>query len=282
MPEPNALDDLLRGLVDGQARMQKRLDDLGLLETPDTGLVEFFAPVRVLPGLRGLWYPGSADNTGAIYDASGQQRTLTYNGNPTLNLHNGLVPYFDYDGTGDFHSRADEAGLDILGTETYIAAALRGLTVGGWFWTDDVTSNITQGLITKYNTTGNQRAFQLSLNITGGIAGTPQMSVSVDGTATHVSTAAAPLVVNSWNFVVGRFSPAVPENAVFVNGVKAINVTSVPASVFNSTASLEIGRRSVAATELNGRCAMVFLCAAALPDALLIRLFEQTGPLFGV
>lgn len=241
---------------------------------------ELFADFRGLPGLRGLWFPGVADNTGAVYDATGQGRTLTYNGGPTINLHNDSVPYYDLDGSGDYFSRAHEAGLYISGAETYIASALSGLTAGGWFWTDDVTTNVTQSLMSKYNTTANQRSWQLSLNISGGIAGTPQMSVSVDGTATHVATAASALAVGTWNFVVGRFTPST-ENAVIVNGTKAVNTTSVPATDFNGNAAFEIGRRSSAATELNGRWALAFLCATVLPDDLLTHLLNRTRPLFG-
>lgn len=281
MSDLRYLDDLLRGLVEGQAHLADRLAELERGERDPATLAELYAGFRGLAGLRGLWYPGVADDTGAMYDASGQGRTLTYNGNPTIDLHNSLVPYFDYDGTGDYHSRADEAGLDVLGTETYIATALRGLTVGGWFWTDDATSNITQGLVSKYVTTGNQRSWHFTLNTGGGIA-VPSFTISADGTtAIHRSDAASALVVNTWNFIVGRLTPGT-ENAVFLNDAKAVNTTTVPASVFNSTAGLEVARRNVASSELNGRCALAFLCAAALPDALLSALFSQTRGVFGV
>ena len=71
---------------------------------------------QTLPGLFGVWPFSSVQrSTGNVADFGGQQRTWTYNGNPTFNLYNNLVPYAELDGTGDFFSRADETDLDILG-----------------------------------------------------------------------------------------------------------------------------------------------------------------------
>lgn len=240
---------------------------------------EFYASYQGLPGLRGLWYPGSADNAGAVYDASGQGRTLTLNGNPVISLAAYptppiLLPYFDLDGTGDFHSRADEAGLEVSGAETYIATVSRGLTVGGWFQADALGA--LDGFITKYNTTGNQRAYAID---TDGVSA--RFTVSVDGTATHTATSAA-ISTGRWMFLVGRFDPSVATE-IFVNDVKASNTTAPPATVFSTgTANLEIGRRSVAGTELDGRWALTFLCAARLPDFYLTYLYRRGNILFGL
>lgn len=228
-----------------------------------------------LPALRGLWAAGSADAGGGMYDRSGQSRHLTYNGNPTLNIHNSLVPYWDYDGTGDFHSRTDEAGLDVLGTETYVASSIRGLTLGAWCWTDTALAD--QSIAGKWNGTGNQRAYVLNWNTTNNISG----SVSLDGTAVVTVTSTVTTAISGWYFSVLRLTPST-ELALFVNGVETDNTTSIPASIFANTADFQIAARNAGTVVLNGRVALTFLCAAALPDELLTYLFERTRGAFGV
>lgn len=239
-------------------------------------LGEFYSQFQGLPGLRGLWYPGSVDNTGALYDQSGQGRTLTYNGNPTLNLHNSLIPYWDYDGAGDWHSRADEAGLDIQGTETTIAAALRGLTWGGWFWVDTFANN--RGLLTKGDGgTAAGSAYNLYLSTTG-------IKADIYNGATGYGVSSAALSTGTWIFAVSRFTPSA-ELALLTNGVKVVNTTSIPASLNNGGASAPLNIANLAnsgSLYLDGRCALAFVCAALLPDALLAYLFNRSRPLFGV
>ena len=227
-----------------------------------------------LPGLRGLWLPGSATETGAVADLSGQGRTLAYNGNPTLNLHNSLIPYFDYDGAGDFHSRADEAGLDVLGAETYIASAYRGLTVGGWFRI--TTGGGFNGLISKWKDNGvNQRGYILLHDNSA----TPKIYGGVSGNLTNTFlTSGIPAALAAWHFCVMRFTPSTAVD-VFVDGVSERLSASIPASVANSTEQLNIGGYN-SVGNLAGRWAMAFLCAAAVPDAMLGELYNRTSTLF--
>lgn len=253
---------------------------LGRQESKALGptLGEFYSQFLGLPGLRGLWYPGSQDQTGAIYDQAAQGRTLTYNGNPTLALYNDLVPYEDYDGTGDYHSRADEAGLDITGTETTIASAQRGLTLGGWFWADSFSGG--PGLLSKFAfTAGNQRAYMLSMATGGELV----LTISSDGTAANQQTVTSSNVVTTggWFFAVGRFTPST-EMAVWLNGTKTVFTTAVKASLFNSSAALQLGALDAGTRLLDGRCALAFLTATVWPDTLIDYLFARSRPLFGI
>lgn len=226
-----------------------------------------------LPGLRGLWTAASVDQAGAMYDRSGQGRTLTYTGNPTLNLYNNLVPYWDYDGTGDYHARPDEAGLDITGTETTIATTLRGLTMGGWFWFDRLAT--VEGLIAKNAASpGSQTQFVVLAD------NTFRMLVSLDGTATTAVISTVTHGTGAWYFAVGRFVPSTSLD-VYVNGVKATNTTSIPASIFNGSGALNIAAQATF-NHLDGRCALAFLCAAALPDELIQHLFHSSQVVFDV
>ena len=225
-----------------------------------------------LPGLRGFWPMSSFDEGGNAYDLSGQGRTLTYNGNPTYN-YVGLAPYIDLDGTGDFLSRADEAGLDISGTESYVAAAAQGLTMGGWFYFNNLDPN--RSLINKWDAATNQRAYLFQTNTDW------RFAVSNNGVAskwlmTGVTPAAA-----TWYFSVARFIPST-EVAIFVNMTKYADVTAIPASLFNSNVGLGVGGSAAGGGLWPGRISFCFLCATALSDTMIGALFQQTRNLFGV
>jgi hypothetical protein len=226
-----------------------------------------------LPGLRGFWPMSSIDESGNTYDLSNQGRTLTYNGNPTYN-YAGLAPYIDFDGTGDFLSRADEAGLDITGTETYVASAVRGLTLGGWFQANQ--AGATDGLLSKWDTGANQRSYLVVHNATNNL----EFNISTAGTAvsaTAISTGT--MSVNAWFFSVARFVPSTSV-AVYLNNVKTSSATAI-ASIFSSSASINIGAVN-AANLLTGRASLCFLCAAALSDAIIGQLYQQSRALMGV
>lgn len=231
--------------------------------------------MKLLPGLRGLWCMSAISNTGAAFDQSNNTRTLTYNGNPTYNRQ-GAVPYIDFDGTGDFLSRADEAGLDITGTEAYIASALQGLTLGCWVNLDTIAANAS--LLAKWTTTGNQRSYSLSFDTASGFF---QFRVSSNGTAVFTLQHTTTVAVDNWYFVAGRFDPSTTLD-IWTNGTKVSAVT-VAASVFNSTAQFNIGAQDAGTVSLmNGQVALPFLCAAAVPDALIEMVYHTTRPLFGV
>lgn len=259
-------DELARRVaaLERQRRVADTLPSLGGLYGPFLGL----------PALRGLWLAGSADENGNVYDRSGQGRTLTYNGNPVLQTPGNLVSAWSYDGTGDYHSRADEAGLDVLGTESYVVAGRRGLTLGMWVQLDALGQVQFLG---KYLTAGDQRGYHLGL--TSG--DNPIFTVSSDGTSGNAVgvTAAADAEVGRWLFAVGRFTPST-ELALFVNGVWTRNTTSIPASIHASTAPLEIGRFN-GSTGFDGRWALAFVCAANLRDELVAHLWQHSRAYLG-
>lgn len=234
---------------------------------------ELLGEYQSLPGLVAFWPLSSIDrSSGDALDISGQGRTLTFNGNPTYNLYNSVVPYIDLDGAGDFLSRADETDLDILGTEAIYASARRGLTLGAWINQDDITGD--QGIIGKWTTAGNLRQYRLYSN-----AGTITLGISSNGTTdnAYAGTAAPDSV---WNFCVGRWTPSTTGD-VFVNGIKTSNVSAV-ASMSNQTPAFRVGDRGDGTTLLTGNIALPFLCANNLPDSRIMRLYNLGRLFFGV
>lgn len=263
------------------ARVQAQLEavqaELRDLRTRERASAALGAAMLDLPALVGAWMPTSVQrSTGNVYDLSGQARTLTYNGNPTLNHYNGLVPYYDLDGTGDFFSRADEADMRVTGAETIYASAVRGLTMGGWFWLDTATYAQTRGFVSKDNIAA-ARAYGLFVTAAGAV----QAFVSSDGSAQTLATGAT-LTASQWYFLWGRFLPSTYLDAgVGVSYTR--NTTSIPASIFAATSVFNVG--SVNSDGVNrvidGRWAAAFVCANALSDNLLGAFYQRTRALFG-
>lgn len=230
-----------------------------------------------LPGLVGFWPMSPVQrSTGNAYDMSGQGRTLTYNGNPTYNIYNNFVPYIDLDGAGDFLLRADETDLDVLGTETINAAAVRGATFGGWFWADVLATSV---LIGKWTTAGNQRSYMEYIT---GAGGTITGAVSTNGIAVLTQASSNAIVVGSWFFAVTRFVPSTTLD-IYLNNTKTTLAAGVPASIFNSTAGLIVGANEAGASALlDGRATLCFLSHQIFSDALINAMFQQSRILFGV
>lgn len=212
-----------------------------------------------LPGLRGFWPLSSRDQSGNAYDLSEQGRTLTDEGNPISNYYN-LAPYVEFIFEQKlFHD--DSPGFDILGTETYIDSSIRGLTMGGWFYSTSESENY---LMEKFQTSGNQRSYSLTSS---------KFVISSDGTAE--TTVSLTMPTSTWCLVIARFTPST-ELAAWVSGTKTTNTTSIPASICNSTAEFHIG----IITADTMRASLCFLCAAALSDQIITTLLARTQDLF--
>ena len=236
---------------------------------------------QALTGLRGFWPMSAFESGGNAFDQSGNGRTLTYNGNPVygsgVDTSGGLAPWLRFDGTGDYLSRTDEAGLDILGTETYVNVP--GLTMGGWFRPEDDASD--DVLMGKWSAAAGN--FSYLLGAYGTVAGDPvRFYMSDDGTNTSVVTSASGYTTNTWYFVACRFNDADTgeELAIWLNNEKT-TAASARAAIFNGNADFQIGAASGAAL-FTGRASMCFLCAAALADATVWAIYQHTRALFKV
>jgi len=227
-----------------------------------------------LTGLRGFWSMSTVGSAGNVPDSAVQGRTLTYNGDPVFG-YTGLAPWIYFDGTGDYLSRADEAGLDTLGTETYIHASYRGMTVGGWFRFDDGTPAGVEYAMSKRAAAGN-----ISWQLAHNVAGTVNFLISGDCTATVAATSTG-TTGTGWVFIAGRFDPST-EVAVFLNSEKVTNVAAIPASVCNSTADFNISGYNNGTALMTGYASLCFLSAAMLSDGIIYSLYHQSRAMFGV
>ncbi len=229
---------------------------------------------QMLPGLRGFWPMSSVDENGNAIDLSGQGRTLSYHGNPFY-AGSVLRSFITLDGTGDYLSRADEAGLDIIGTESYISTGLQGLTFGGWFYTTTVAAG-SRVMMGKSNSATNNRSF---IQLYSGASAISR--VSPNGTvAAQVSvTSSETIAINTWYFIVTQYKPST-KLSIWVNDVETQNLVGVPVALYSSNAPLEIGAENGAALHV-GSTTLNFLCAACLPDRVIKALYHHTRSLFG-
>lgn len=227
-----------------------------------------------LPGLVGFW-PGSAVGTaGLLNDLSGNGLQMNNNNGVLFSAEtSSLIPWLEFDGVNQYFSRADEAILDISGTEAYVATPIQGITLGGWFWFDAI--GVTYGLMSKF-VTGGQASYRMRRDSNNRVF----FLVSSDGTnEVGTSSVDAPnTTAGAWFFCVGRAINGTTIT-VFLNGIENEGGAAPPAPIFNSTSDFEIGRMN-AGSYLNGRASMCFLCAAAVPTVHLTTLYQWTRPMF--
>lgn len=233
----------------------------------------------LLPGLRGFWPMSTFDGTARAMDHGGSGLHLTYNGDPVYRV-DGLAPYIDLDGTGDYLNRGTEAAFEIrgaVGSEPYVGAP--GLTLGCWFYPEDDASN--DYLMSKQGAAA-QRAYLISA--TGNVANDPfRITISDDGTAQN-SASNTNITYNAWNFGVGRFNAADAgaELAAFVNGTVVTAATAMN-SIHNSNADFLIGGRALGPANLfTGKIALAFLCVSAVPNNILNALFAHARTAFAI
>jgi hypothetical protein len=143
----------------------------------------------------------------------------------------------------------------------------------GWYQFD--TTGSTERLNAKWGNSG-----QFSWRLRKDTDETISMAISTDGSAVTTVSSSNTVATTGWFFCVGRFRASTSLD-VFVNGTQTENTTSIPASIFNSTAALALGG-GAAGQRLNGRMSNVALCAAAITVASLNSIFQLTKNAYGV
>lgn len=248
-------------------------------DNPSYALGQAVSSILALPALRAFWPMSSVDFAAAsrARDIAGSGYHLSDN-NTVLFGYDQLAPYAEFDGVNQYLDRADGGAAnwaDIIGTEAYVVAAQRGLTLGGWFYFDGAAAGTTY-LMAKHGGVG-QRSYYIR-RIASGVV---QFIISVDGTAETTVSSGAAINVASWVFFVARFDPGA-ELALFTNNDKQTQLVAVPASISDSTATFQIGARAGAANPMDGRASLCWLCAAALSDSQASALYHNTRKLYNV
>jgi hypothetical protein len=228
-----------------------------------------------IPNLVGLWTMASADvaNNGDCFDISGAGRTLT-NNNTVQFGYDGLIPYAKF-ATSPSQSRLariDEDGVSIIGNEAYVVTGQNGLSLGGWFYFDNDTPSATELLIGKWESAN---LSYVILRLTSGIL---RFSVSSDGSTFRSVFSSMSYGSGQWYKIDGRFSPST-ELAIFANGQKSTETTSIPSAIFDSAAEFFIGGRS-SGLSVDGYVSMAYLSANQLNDEAIQNLYHSGKPLY--
>ena len=252
----------------------ERLRDLETAEFAPDIISSYLA----LPGLRGFWPMSSVGVAGEAIDLQGLGNHLARQGDPEFNF-TGLVPYCDYDGTGDYHDITDAASanaFDILGNEAYIKPIVRGLTLGTWVQPKSLGTS--QGIMCKGATVVATSSYEMLFIAAGGF----RFRVSNGAAFTTVNSPAG-MAINQWWHVVGRYAPGVLVD-LFVNGVLYSSPGAAPAAPINNSAfDFTLANFSFGGiNELIGYLSLSWICAEALSNGIIRSLFQQTRSAFGV
>lgn len=228
-----------------------------------------------LPGLRAFYPFTSVNESGNLLDISGQARLATNTGTPLFYTEN-LITYAKFDGATQYFSRADEAGLDLLGNEAYINPVLQGITVTAWIRLLSYAAN-NRGIITK------NAATLATSNYFLGISRNPFNTANFtvfSGANAYVVESLAPIALNQWYFIAARFDPS---TAIYIrtNTAENINNVGIPASLNNVTASMLIANASGGGL-LNCDMTLAAICTSFVPSAMIESLFQQTRAAFNV
>jgi len=233
-----------------------------------------------LPGCRGVWAMSGIGTAGQALDQSSLGNHLTRNGNPTAAYEN-LIPYYAFDGTGDFLDISDAASgnaYDFIGTaaaEPYIANAALGMSLYVWVKFDNAPG-ASEDLISKWGADGNE-AYELRRLPAGDI----QFRITSDGTNVAATIdSVATFGAGSWLCASCRFVPGT-EVALFTNGVKA-QVATATASIFNSSANFTLGANGIGGRLLIGRESLVAAYVEQHSDGIMQSVFEHTKAMFNV
>lgn len=240
-----------------------------------------------MAGLVAYWPMSGLDSagTGEVFDISGNNLNLD-NINTATNNFDMLVPYMQIESSATRQIRRnDEASIDIIGNEPYIGASFRGFTIMGWVWFDVEPAAAFETVVSKYDTTGNQRAWNFRRRNNGTI----QFSVSTDGIndVSVVMSSANAINTAEWVFIAARFDPSTElkiwQKRNNEGNITATNTTSIPATIFNSSAELRFGgiNRGVS-NKFTGRVSHWSMYAMALSDVIIENFRDQSKVAYGV
>lgn len=244
------------------------------------------ASLMGLPYLRGAWPMSSVGYAVASrgIDVSGQANHLTDVNAVTFSGGTPLHSYAAFVGaSSQALTRADGGATnwaDITGTETYVVAANRGLTLGCWVYFTAAPAAV-EGIAGKYGAAG-QRSYRLTRAAGGQISAI----FSSDGTNTAApngvtQTSTVIPATSTWTFVATRFRPSVAAD-VWINDAYTSSAAA-PASIFDSATDFSLASLvGGTSTFMSGRISLAFLCAGAVADTLLWSFYQQTRKAFGV
>ena len=171
-------------------------------------------------------------------------QALMINGDPATDLDADGFTLIDHSESSNDGALVESpcvvmSGGDIQRGSRLTSGTMTAVTLTLWMKT--TASGSTRAIAAEYNTTGNQRMWQLRLSSTGQLSAV----LSVDGTATYSTTAAGTVNDGAWHFVSMVFNAG--NIAIAVDGSDIFSASDAPASIYNGTAEFRIASLNGAA-----------------------------------
>jgi hypothetical protein len=187
----------------------------------------------------GLAAPAGLWNLGDLTDASGNGRAL---------LNKGAVPVSvgitGLNATCVRFSGLNSQALYIPDTGAADPFRIKSGSFGCWVKT--AKRGIEQVALSKWNSTGNQRAWILEITASNVAAGI----ISFDGAGLYVVSGISDIADDRWHFVVVTYDGALTR--LYVDGIREGIINSPSAPLFNSNAPFNIGSASADAATAAG------------------------------
>lgn len=265
------------------AEMVRNQDgDLRRLYSPVHAWGDVMSMCAMIPGLKGMWTGAiNITPTLGLSDMSGDgQLSLGAVNSAEVGFDpvHPLTPYLSLPNGNHCFSRGGSLDTRLSGTETVMMAAYRGVTMAAWVRFDEAAGTVNP-YISHWKESTNDRGYVIRRNASGYI----EFAISSDGTNAGVFSVAGTTApaVDTWTFTAGRFTPST-ELAVWTNGAKAVNTTSIPAAIYQAVCDFRLGVQADPAIGLVGRMGTpVWLAAAAVPDIVIETFYQMSAPLYG-
>lgn len=274
--------DTLENVLGRLIRLERRVSHVERVEVPSAPSIAMgraLNGLQMMPGLVGLW-PGSvlAGNLDKVADLSGNGLHLTRQSGMQIASLTELLPFMAFNGSTGYVSHPDNPLLDIAGTEGIVTSAIRGLTMGGWFYFDNDAGNNPEVLMGKMSAFSHQASAYFIQRNTSAFAG--RLIFRIGDGSTFYTAQGDTMSAGAWHFIVGRFTPST-EVKLWIDDVAVTETNSIPATLQNTSDSFAIGARTAAGDNFfDGRAALCFLCAAAVPDVLIEAFYRNSRSLF--
>ena len=171
-----------------------------------------------------------------------------------------------------------EAAADFNGTNQYLSSTStafnkgnESFSFGGWVYIDALVNNV--GLFGKYNTTGNQRSYQITMRDNSPYNFRILITPNGSGTGLSFVDDTLEITTSTWYFVVGCYDSDNDEIKLSVNGNNYASATHSTGADSSVTEPFTLGRQST--LYFNGREDLSFFYDKALSQSEVTALYNS-------
>ena len=242
-------------------------------DEPNFALGNAISSYLALPALRAFWPTSAHHVTTQAWCLDDIACDYDVYAHGSLHLGFSVSDLWIYLDGDKYFYYPNDAQFDIRGIDPPTTIVNRGLTLGAWAKFDNIGAN--EALLSKYDTTGNNRSYYLGKDILN----RAYMKISFDGANINIDALASTstMVANTWYFIVGRWDAT---NISIMLDSQIKSAASTQASIFNSAAEFDIGRLAYGAWYMTGYQSFIFICSSSVSDSILRNIWHQTRYLF--